>query len=189
MKRLFEVVNKLAHDEIEKFGAPSLTNYGIAQKKGVELAKNLGADVELVKLGCALMDIKLGECFKEKCPPEHIKRGMVYSQKIFEENHVDAETKKILLNCVEAHHGGAKYETLEAEICANADCYRFIHPRGVIASVQNAMAIGQSYDGALSFVLAKMEEKHNILSLDICKKELEPYYQTMKKMLEEAIKL
>ncbi len=189
MKKLFEVVNRLALEEIEKFSAPSHVNYDIAQEKGVELAKALGANVDLVKLGCALMDIKLGECFKEKCPPEHIKRGMAYAKKILEENGVDEKTKELLLNCVEAHHGGAPYKSLEAEICANADCYRFIHPRGVIASVQNSMTLGQSFDGAVSFVLAKLEEKHNILSLEICKKELEPYYEPMKKMLEEAKKI
>jgi len=29
-------------------------------------------------------------------------------------------------------------------------------------------------------------EKHSILSLDICKQELEPYYQEFKKLLEVA---
>ena len=31
-----------------------------------------------------------------------------------------------------------------------------------------------------------MDEKHNILSLDICKEELEEYYKTLKKFITES---
>lgn len=187
MEKLFENVKKAALEEIEKFGSPSFENFDIAQEVGVRLAKEFGANEMIVKLGCALMDIKLGECMVERVPAQHISRGLVYAEKILSENNVDNKTKEILLGCIESHHGGVAYKTLEAEICANADCYRFIHPRGVIASIVNALKIRPTLKDAILFVLDKMEEKHKILSLDICKRELEQYYLTMKKMLTDAI--
>ncbi len=86
---------------------------------------------------------------------------MIDATKIFLEKYpLTKEEQKKIINCVEAHHKGVKFNCVEAEICANADCYRFLHP--------------------------KMNEKHKILSLDICKKELEPYYQEFKKLFEKA---
>ncbi len=187
MKKLFEIVNKLALDEIEKYGGPTPVHYMQSLVEGERIAKLCGGGIELVKIGVCLMDIKLGECMHEGVPTEHVKRSTEYAKKILEENHVDEKTKEILLNCVEAHHKHVPYKSLEAEICANADCYRFIHPQGVFTFILTvAKRNGVDHNKAIDMVLAKLEEKHNILSLDCCKAELEPHYQSIKKFLKES---
>lgn len=183
---LFEIVNKLALEEIDAYGGPSLSHYYLSLKKAEEIEKARGGDLELVKIGVALMDIKLGESMKLGVQGEHVQRSLEYAKKILQENDVDEKTKEILLNCVEAHHGKVPFMSLEAEICANADCYRFLHPQGIFTFIQTATKRGKNQNEAIDMVLAKMEEKHNILSLDYCKRELEPYYVTIKKLLEEA---
>ena len=183
MKNLFDQINKIALNEIERFGGPSLPHYNLSMIKGEELAKKLKANVDLVKCGVALMDIKLGEAISLGKQAEHVKLSYDYAKKILEENKVDSKTKQILLNCVEAHHGKVKFQSLEAEICANADCYRFIHPQGVFTFIPTVTRRNKSQNDTIDAVLAKLEEKHNILSLEICKKELEPLYQQIKQLL------
>ncbi len=185
MKNLFETINKLALAEIEKFGAPTISNYNLSMQKGEEIAKTLGGgvDLNLVKCGIALMDIKLGECMKNGIQKEHVKLSFEYAKQILDKNKVDKKTKELLLNCVEAHHGGVPYKSLEAEICANADCYRFIHPQGVFTKIQNATKAGFNQNEAINQTLLKLEEKHNIVSLPVVKNELEPLYNTIKNLL------
>lgn len=188
MKEIFEIANNLALEEIEKFGGPSLSHYNLALQKGEKLAATLGADVEVVKLGCALMDVKLGECIKNEIQPQHVQKSYEYANQILCENNVSQELKQKVLDCVKCHHGtpNGVFPSLEAEICANADCYRFIHPQGVMTFLQTVTKRGCAQNDAIDAVLAKLEEKHNIMSLPIVKKELEPLYEIIKKLLQMA---
>lgn len=183
MKNLINEVNKLALAEINAYGFPTLSNYNLSLEAGVSIAKHLGANADLVKLGIMLMDIKLGEAIKLGKQPEHIKMSEVYAEQILNNFNVDSSTKELFLNCVIAHHGGVPYKSLEAEICVNADCYRFIHPQGVFTKIQNVSRQNKSHNESIDMVLAKLEEKHNILSLPICKEELEPLYVQIKNLL------
>ena len=56
-----------------------------------------------------------------------------YSEKILKDLKIEEPYFSTLINCVAAHHGAIPFDSLEAEIVANADCYRFIHPRGVMS--------------------------------------------------------
>ena len=98
----------------------------------------------------------------------------------------ESEYDKII-NCVEAHHKDIPFSCIEAEICANADCYRFIHPRGVF--IQDGVLSKRTDDFAerIDGLNRKLEEKHNILSLDKAKEELEDYYQMFRKLFDEII--
>lgn len=150
---------------------------------GGQLAEHLNANIELVKIGVMLMDIKGGEARSVGRLEEHVRMSAEYAEDILDKHKVDEKQKQLLLNCVLAHHGNVPYESLEAEICANADCYRFLHPKGVFTFIQTVTKRGKNQNEAIDMVLAKLEEKHNILSLDICKQELEPFYQQIKKLL------
>ncbi len=175
-----------ARKEIDLTGLPTIRHYNLSMEAGVELAKKLGANVDIVRAGVALMDIKLGECAKNGKQPEHVKASEEYALKLLENFGVDDATKKILLNCVAAHHGKVPFESLEAEIVANADCYRFIHPRGVMSFHATAIKRGNDHDDALKLVKAKLEEKHSILSLDAAKADLEPFYQMFSQIIQEG---
>jgi len=88
-----------------------------------------------------------------------------------------------LINCVAAHHGAIPFESLESEIVANADCYRFIHPRGVMSFHATVIKRGNEHDDALKAVEAKLDEKHGILSLEAAKEDLLEYYKMFKNIL------
>lgn len=186
MKKLFETLNKLAKEEIEKYGKPSLVHYDISIKNGIKLAKQLNADVELVKCGIALMDIKLGEAATEGKQPQHTQISKEYAEKVLTELKVDEQTKAVLLNCVAAHHGKVPFETLEAQIVANADCYRFICPQGVFEAFAIYTRSGLDHNKALEMTEMKLDEKFEILSLKSAKEELDPYYYIFKDLLNKA---
>ena len=159
---MFEEINRLALEQIDKWGGPSLNHYNLSMQKGQELAKKLNANVDIVKKGIALMDIKLGECFKLGIQGEHVEKSAKYTEEILNKLNASKQEMKILLNCVRAHHGKEKFSSIEAEIVANADCYRFIHPSGVLTYISTLTKRGLSQNEIINGTLKKLEEKYEI---------------------------
>jgi hypothetical protein len=182
---LIQASRELAVSEIEKFGLPSQMNFEISEKKAIELAEKLNADKTIVQVGVYLMDLKLGQAFKENKPSQHVQMSVEAAREFLNKLEIDEISKQKILNCVEAHHNNVPFICIEAEICANADCYRFIHPKGFFGYL---ISLGKNNDFSECLIKAenKMDEKHNILSLDICKKELEECYHTLKKYIRDA---
>lgn len=183
---LADKINELALNEIDTYGLPTKRHYELSMEKGIELAKKLNADVNLVQAGIALMDIKLGQAAKEGHQPEHVKYCVEYAEKILTELGIEEQYYSTLINSVAAHHGAIPFASIEAEIVANADCYRFIHPRGVMSFHATVVKRGKEHDDALKAVEAKLDEKYGILSLDIAKEDLLGYYKMFKDILNEA---
>lgn len=182
-KELADKIDAAAREEIATYGLPTLRHYELSLEKGIELAKKLNADVNLVQAGVALMDIKLGQAAKEGHQPEHVKYCVEYAEKLLTELGIDEPYYSYLINCVAAHHGAIPFTSLEAEIVANADCYRFIHPRGVMSFHATVVKRGNEHDAALKAVETKLDEKFGILSLDVAKEELLEYYKMFKDIL------
>jgi len=182
-KELADKIDVIAREEISAYGLPSLRHYELSQEKGADLAKRLNADPYLVKAGLALMDIKLGQAAKEGNQPQHVKYCVEFSEKVLKDFEVEEPFYSTLINCVAAHHGAIPFESLESEIVANADCYRFIHPRGVMSFHATVIKRGNEHDDALKAVEAKLDEKHGILSLEAAKEDLLEYYKMFKNIL------
>lgn len=145
-----------------------------------------GANVDLAKCGTALMDIKLGEAVSKGMQPQHVKMSAEYAKEMLNKLKVDEKTTELLLNCVLAHHGQVPYQSLEAEIAANADCYRFISERGVFTTYRFALELGKNHNEALDFVQFKLDEKYKILSLEKAKKDLSDLYKQLSSIISKA---
>jgi len=170
-----------ARAEIKKYNVPEMTHLDISIDKGIEIANKLGANVDIVKIGVCLMDVKLGQAFHEKRIPEHIKMSSDASKEFLNKFSLDEQTVNNIIACVESHHGKDTFDTLEAEITANADCYRFIFPKGIFFFFTVlGRRFGDDLPKIISTVESKMDEKINIVSLPLVKKELEPIYNNMK---------
>lgn len=129
------------------------------------------------------MDIKLGQALKEGRIQDHVKMSVDATREFLEQFDLGKKEKDKILNCVEAHHGTVPYTCLEAEICANADCYRFLHPKGFLVFMHMLGKREGSFEKALRYAEEKLEEKYKIISLDICKKETDEYYRLLKKLI------
>ncbi len=183
LKELVIESEKLAKKEIEENSFPNPVHYELAMQKGIELAKKYNANIEIVKIGLMLMDIKLGEAMKNGVVEKHIDMSVEKAKEILSKFNISDEMKEKVINCVEAHHGTKKYTCIEAEICANADCYRFIHPKGVFVFCTVLGLRFNDLNKVLEQLEYKMDEKYNIISLNEVKKELENYYKQFKELL------
>ncbi len=185
-EEIIKKAREYAVSEIYKYGTPAIGHLDFSEKKGLELAEKLKADKKIVQLGTILMDLKLGQAKKENRLSEHTKMSAEDSKKFLTQFGINIKLINKIVNCIEAHHGNIPFDSIEAEICANADCYRFIHPRGFFVYLTLLGKRHKNVDECLEQAEKKMDEKHNILSLDICKKELEGYYKTLKGYIKDA---
>lgn len=183
---IVQEAKKLAQEEIKKYGMPGPLHFEISEKKALELSKKLGIDKTITLVGVYLMDIKLGEAFQKGKLSEHVKMSVEATKEFLERFNFDKETKEKIINCVEAHHAGVPYTCKEAEIVANADCYRFIHPKGFFYFLLTLGKRESGFGEALNYAESKLDEKYKILSIDICKKELEPFYHQLKALIKTA---
>ena len=79
----------------------------------------------IILLGVYFIDLKLGQAITEKRLADHIQMSADAAKVFLENEGVDQDTIEKIIDCIMAHHGTLPYQSLEAEICANADCYRF----------------------------------------------------------------
>lgn len=180
---LEEIADKavqMARAEIDTYNVPEMVHLNISLDKGIWLAEQLGANVDIVKIGVAFMDLKLGQAFHEKRIPEHVQMSVEAADEYLSSTGITDEEKKNILACIQSHHGKIPFETLEAEICANADCYRFVHPKGILFYFTVLGRRLGDFSKCVDQVEAKMDEKMNIISLPTVKEELSPVYKNMK---------
>lgn len=185
LDELIKEVDKLALEEIQKYSLPAPFHYEISNLKGQEIAKKLKADEDVVALGTRLMDIKIGEAIKQNRLQDHVKMSAEYAKEIISKYKIENELIDKIINCVEAHHKQVPFTSIESEICANADCYRFLNPKVAIHFFANLQKRDMDFDESVKYFESKVDEKWKILSLDICKKELTPSYKLLKKIISE----
>ena len=187
LKDVIKKAKKWAIDEIDKYdGPPSILNLETSIRKGQELAKKLKVDQDIVIIGCILMDIKLAECKSQGKRTEHCSIGAEATCEFLKQFKLDDKIQNRIVACVNEHHGTNKFTCIESEICANADCYRFILPKNVLDNFHVKARSGASLEESINFIEEKLDEKWGILSLDICKEELEDYYHMFKKLIKQS---
>lgn len=175
-KSLINKIEKFAFAQYDLYHAPSRFHVELGVEKGQWLANEFNADNNVVKLGTLLMDCMLGKAYKEGKLSDHI----IWSRDIAKEllskdTQISKSEKAEIIACIEQHHGVNKFHSLEAEICCNADCYKFISVRGVIGGIANSREM--PLNDLVNLYLEKAEEKWNALTLNVCKRELELQYQ------------
>ncbi len=184
---IIQAARAYALSEIEKYGLPNALHFEISEKKALELARKLKVDATIVHIGVCFMDLKLGQAFKEGKLDQHIEMGVAATKEFFKTHKLDKAMREKIINCIEAHHGTVPFTCKEAEICANADCYRFLTPRGFFVYLTT---LGKKWDfeECLKQAEFKLDEKWKILTMKECKEELEWCYTTLKQFIQEAKK-
>jgi hypothetical protein len=179
---IIQEAKNLMLQEVKKYGG---LDFKIVEEKALELAKKMNADKKIVLLGIYLMDIKAPEAFSQGRMSEHVRMGIETTKKFLKKFNLNEEIKKKIINCVEAHHKDVPFICKEAEICANADCYRFLHPKGFLKAL---IFLGKDLEleKVLDILEQRVEEKYRILSLNICKKELGKYYHLLKEIIKST---
>ncbi len=183
-EELIQTAKDFAYDQAKLFGTPALPHIELANEEGQKLADALGADKKIVLLGTLLMDCVLGQAIKQGKRAEHAEICAAKAGELLDRfKEVEQSEKDNVLVCIRQHHGAEKFETKEAEICCNADCYRFASIKGVLGGMR--MGREMPIEELVSLYKGKVEEKWSALSLDACRKELEPQYRAIKVFFEQ----
>ena len=183
-KELYEDALAIARENIP----PAKNHLDISLEKGKMLAEEYNAYIDLVLIGILLMDIKLSEAMRQGKGQNHTKMASDFAKEFLKNYDLTDKEKNILINSIEAHHGKVPYESIEAEVCANADCYRFIHPLGVFTFIGVLAKRDLPFEDQIKGLKAKLDEKYNILSLPKAKEELCEYYDIYSKQFNELLK-
>ena len=137
--------------------------------------------------GTRLMDLKLGEASKLGKLKNHVDMSSQATKQFLKEFNLPQEAVDKIINCVEGHHREIHWKCKEAEITANADCYKFLLLKNWLTFFHH-LGTRMPFNEALAYAGEKAEEKWTILSLDICKKELEPHYKLIREIIAKASK-
>jgi hypothetical protein len=186
MKDLIKIAREAALEEIRKYDSPNPVHFDIANRVGQKIAGNMHVDANIVLLGTTLMDFKIGQALSEDRLKEHIFMSKEAVETLLMSHDCPEASLKKILDCIGGHHKTAAWTCSEAEICANADCYRFLTPRGIISFLQQIGKREMNLDDSLAYALSKVEEKWQILSLPQCRQELESNYLLLKKLLSSG---
>lgn len=91
------------------------------------LAAELGADIKIAKRGGLLHDI--GKAIDQDTEGTHVSLGVELCKKYHESEQV--------IHCIEAHHGGVEYRTIEAMIVQAADAISSARPGARRENIEN----------------------------------------------------
>ncbi len=171
--------------EINKHGTPPLDFYNDAINVSIELGKKLNANIDAIKLGVRFMDAKLGEAVSLKKRNEHTNMALGFAMEFLTNFPLAEDIKIKVIACIKEHHD-AKFSCIESEICANADCYKFLVPKNILKMFYNMRQRGYNFEEIFLMASEKADEKWSSLTLEVCKKELEPNYHKIKEFLELA---
>ncbi len=169
---------KLAYNET----VPPKAQIDLATEKGKKLARELGANIDIVEAGTLLMDCAIGQALKEDRLAEHVEMGLQKANSLLDKSSLTQEEKENIRHCILEHHGVSKFYSLESEICCNADCYRFASVKGFMNAVRYTREM--PFEDLVKLLNNKVEEKWNAISLSIVKQDLVSQHGVIIKMLE-----
>jgi len=182
---IIDELDQLAVAEIMKYAVPTLDDYNDTVILAVELGKNLNANLEVIKLGARLMEIKLGEAIHKKKKAHYTEISSEFASAFLTGYPLSEEFKKKVIACIEEQNEN-KFSSMEAEICANATRCNYLTPKKVFKRFYNLHDRGYSFAEAFLLVDEKTEEKWKKLTLDICKKNWEDNYKKIREFIELA---
>jgi hypothetical protein len=132
------------------------------------------------------MDLKLGEAFQQKRLAEHVDMSVAAAKEFLGKYDLTEDELARIINCIAAHHGAVPHTCPESEITTNADCYRFMHPVGVLSYIGTLSKRNPDLMAVVSGAASKLDEKEHLLTLPICRAELDSHYKAFKEVFAAA---
>ena len=136
MEDFIKEARRLAYSEVERTNMPVKAHVDLSTKIAKKLAKELGANIDIVEAGTLLMDCVIGQALKENRQKDHIKMSLDRANELLVNSSLSEIERENIRHCILEHHGVNKFYSLESEICCNADCYRFISIKGFSFAVR-----------------------------------------------------
>ncbi len=186
--KIVEEIEKVAIEEFKKNKVSTLWVFHIANLEGLRIAKELKADEFVVQLGTRLMDFKLPEAIKNNKLSQYVEMSIVAAKEFLVKYNLDNFVYDKVINSIAAHHKEIEWNSLESEICANADCYKFLKVKNWLKYLHTLSGRGYGFEEAYNMAKAKFIEKLKILSLDFCKQDLKDDIEIIQNIIKEVEK-
>lgn len=187
IEALIKKADDFNREEIRKYNPDMEFLHELAWNAGIRLAKEYGADEKVVKIALSMMDSKLPEASSLGVGKQHISMSSDATKELIKDvDCLNESEKENIIKCVEEHHGVEKFYSIESEVVANADCYKFVSPQGILYYSSMLGRRFHDFNKELEQLEFKLNEKHNTISLDLVKNELEEYYTFFQKAITEA---
>jgi len=182
-QKIIKATTKFASSQMIEYPMLSKFHFDLANNIGQQIALKVNANKKIVLMGTMLMDVEIGRAMKLSRLADHINMGVETSKKFLSQfKNLSEDEIKLILGCINQHHGSKKFGSLEAEVVCNADCYRFASVRGMIGGLLSQKS-KSSWEDQIKLFDMKADEKFNALTFDFCKKELEPQYKVIKEFI------
>jgi len=122
-------------------------------------------------IGAYLADMFITEAIATGDITQHVPMALAYAKKVIEQEKIGAQDAEIILELIATHHGGEQ-KYLESKLFKNADCFKFLLPRGVfhifgaMYGRSAEMGANKKFSEAMQYTMFKVEEKFALVDLD-----------------------
>ena len=168
---------KSLRDDLYSKPAPGKILNDITEIKLKKLSKKYEHNYDALWLGSCLADLFITEAKDTGDIKKHVPMALDYAANLIRENDISDQEAEIILEVIETHHGGEQ-KHIESKLYKNADCFKFLDPKGVFHIF--AVFYDKSESGfkkAIQYAMYKVDEKYNLVDIDEeTKKEAKQLY-------------
>ncbi len=146
--------------------APGEVLNNITDKKLVELASKYPHNNDALWLGTYLADLFITEAKDTGDITKHIPMAIEYTKQLIIDEKIPDEMSGIIIELIETHHGGPQ-KYIESKLFKNADCFKFLDPKGVFhifSAFDDETEAG--FKKAIEYTMFKVDEKYKLVDLD-----------------------
>jgi hypothetical protein len=162
MKRLIQKLRT----ELYAKPAPGEVLNAITDKKLSEIARGYPHNHDALWVGAYLADLFITEAKATGDITKHVAMALAYAQKVITEEKIPDNEAEILLELIATHHGGEQ-KHIESKLYKNADCFKFLDPKGVF-HIFSATYDGtqKGFEEAIQYTMFKVDEKFSLVDLN-----------------------
>lgn len=170
---MFDFIEKLKQELHSKPSPGPILNQ-IAEDKLEEItARYPNHNHNALWIGAYLSDMYITEAIKTGNIKNHVPMALDRAKQIIEDNKISKDEAEIILEIIRTHHGGEQ-KHLESKIFKNADCFKFLHPRGVfhifsayyMERTKDEPDLKKRFALGMEYTMFKVDEKFALVDLD-----------------------
>lgn len=168
-----DLINQLKEEFHSKPSPGPILNQ-IAEDKLADLAARYpDHDKEALWIGAYLADMYITEAIKTGDITKHVQMALDRAQEIIKSHNIPQDKAEIILEIIGTHHGG-KQKHIESKLFTNADCFKFLLPKGVF-HIFSAVYKDRNKEVkdphkrfllAIQYAMFKVDEKFALVNLD-----------------------
>lgn len=167
-----KTIINLLRSELYSKPSPGYILNTITDEKLLELSKKYPQhNAGPLWIGAYLSDLYITEAIQRGDITLHVPMAVERAKKLIKDEDISTESAEIILEIITTHHGGEQNH-IESKLFKNADCFKFLDPRGVFhifgAMYQRSKLTDpmERFEEAMQYTMFKVEEKHDLVNLD-----------------------